>query len=127
GALVLFDSTATAQQYQQSPTEERRLNVQVSGNEFLVEFPNKSKYKSIHEEVHEAKGHLDSDLRKMNFEGIESAESVSESDEIRDPKNIEEKVEKKNVYSLIGGLNIEIEEFAVFGNGSIIKIPILST
>lgn len=90
-----------------------------SGNEYTVEFPNKSPYRSIHDEVHESKGAIGSEFRQMKFKGIESQNEVSENEEVRKP----DQVDKSTTYVDIG---FEVKEFTVFGNGSVVRVPILS-
>ena len=55
----------------------------------------------------------------MKFKGIESQNEVSENEEVRKP----DQVDKSTTYVDIG---FEVKEFTVFGNGSVVRVPILS-
>jgi len=91
------------------------VNHTPEGDGLSVEFPSKPPYKEIHEEVHDTKPALGF---RGEFYGTESKSEASEEDEIRDPKNPTKTVE----YNLV---KIDADKFAVFGNGSIVKIPLL--
>ena len=78
-----------------------------------LEIPKKPPYKDIHEQVHETKPALEF---RGDFQGTEDYSEVPEDDDVRDPEN------PNKEYNLI---KVDTEKFIMFGNGSVIKIPIL--
>ena len=92
------------------------VNITPGTDGVFVEVPQKPPYKETHREVYDTKPSIHSETRDKHFKGIEDDSSVSEEDDIRDPGNPSKK---------ISILDFNVEKFAVFGNGSVFKIPIL--